>query len=53
MAERWDSKGYSRGLKGEEISLLSRILAVADAYDAMTSDRTYRKAMSRKEAILR
>jgi len=49
--ERWDGKGYPRGLKGEEIPLLCRILAVADAYDAMTSDRTYRKAMSREEAI--
>lgn len=49
--ERWDGKGYPKGLKGEKIPLLCRILAVADAYDAMTSDRTYRKAMSREEAI--
>ncbi|MBO8138643.1 MAG: diguanylate cyclase [Desulfotomaculum sp.] len=49
--ERWDGHGYPRGLKGEEIPLLCRILAVADAYDAMTSDRSYRKAMSRDEAI--
>lgn len=49
--ERWDGKGYPQGLKGEEIPLLCRILAVADAYDAMTSDRTYRKAMSREETI--
>jgi diguanylate cyclase (GGDEF)-like protein/PAS domain S-box-containing protein len=49
--ERWDGQGYPRGLKGEEIPLLCRILAVADTYDAMTSDRTYRKAMSREEAI--
>lgn len=49
--ERWDGKGYPRGLKGEEIPLLSRILAVADAYDAMTEDRVYRKAMSHEEAI--
>lgn len=49
--ERWDGKGYPRGIKGEEIPLLSRILAVADAFDAMTNDRTYRKAMSREEAI--
>ncbi|WP_003543358.1 HD domain-containing phosphohydrolase [Desulfotomaculum nigrificans] len=49
--ERWDGKGYPRGLKGEEIPLLCRILAVADAYDAMTNDRTYRKALSREEAI--
>jgi diguanylate cyclase (GGDEF)-like protein len=49
--ERWDGKGYPRGIKGEEIPLLSRILAVADAYDAMTSDRPYRKAMGREEAL--
>ncbi|HPO04437.1 MAG TPA: diguanylate cyclase [Bacillota bacterium] len=44
--ERWDGKGYPRGLIGEEIPLLSRILAVADAYDAMTQDGPYRKALS-------
>lgn len=49
--ERWDGKGYPQGLMGQEIPLLSRILAVADAFDAMTNDRTYRKAMSREEAI--
>lgn len=49
--ERWDGKGYPRGLKGEEIPLLSRILAVADAFDAMTHDRTYRKAMKSEEAL--
>lgn len=49
--ERWDGQGYPQGLKGEEIPVLCRILAVADAYDAMTSDRTYRKAMNREEAI--
>ncbi|HEY8490449.1 MAG TPA: GAF domain-containing protein, partial [Dehalococcoidia bacterium] len=43
--ERYDGKGYPRGLKGEEIPLGSRIFAVADAFDAMTSDRPYRKAM--------
>ena len=49
--ERWDGRGYPRGIKGEEIPQLSRILAVADAFDAMTNDRTYRKAMSREDAI--
>ncbi len=49
--ERWDGKGYPRGLKGEDIPLLSRILSVADAYDAMTEDRVYRKAMSKEDAI--
>lgn len=48
--ERWDGKGYPQGLKGEEIPLLSRILAVADVYDAMTQDRPYRRAMSKEEA---
>lgn len=49
--ERWDGKGYPRGLSGKEIPLLSRIIALADAYDAMTEDRVYRKAMSSDEAI--
>ncbi|MFZ5592223.1 MAG: HD-GYP domain-containing protein, partial [Bacillota bacterium] len=49
--ERWDGQGYPRGLRGEEIPLLCRILAVADAYDAMTSNRPYRRAMSRAEAV--
>ncbi len=49
--ERWDGNGYPGGFKGEEISLQSRIIAVADAYDAMTSDRPYRKGTSMDEAI--
>lgn len=49
--ERWDGKGYPRGLKGEDIPLACRILAVADAYDAMTNDRCYRLALSSKDAI--
>lgn len=49
--ERWDGKGYPRGLTGEEIPLSCRILSVADAYDAMTNDRVYRKAMSSQEAV--
>jgi diguanylate cyclase (GGDEF)-like protein/PAS domain S-box-containing protein len=49
--ERWDGNGYPRGLKEKEIPLLSRIIAIADAYDAMTNDRVYRKAMSKEEAI--
>ncbi len=44
--ERFDGKGYPRGLKGAEIPLLGRILAVTDAYSAMTTDRPYRKALS-------
>lgn len=49
--ERWDGKGYPRELKGEEIPINCRILAVADAFDAMTNDRVYRKAMIREQAI--
>ena len=49
--ERWDGKGYPNQIAGERIPLLSRILAVADAYDAMTEDRVYRKALSQEQAI--
>jgi HD-GYP domain-containing protein (c-di-GMP phosphodiesterase class II) len=45
--ERWDGKGYPDGLLGEKIPFLSRILAVADTYDAMASDRAYRKRIER------
>lgn len=48
--EKWDGKGYPKGLRGEEISLQARIIAVADAFDAMTSDRPYKKAVGRDEA---
>lgn len=44
--ERWDGKGYPSGLKGKDIPVVSRIIAVADAFDAMTSTRSYRKAMN-------
>jgi diguanylate cyclase (GGDEF)-like protein/PAS domain S-box-containing protein len=49
--ERWDGKGYPQGMKGKQIPLLSRILAVADSYDAMVNDRYYRKALSHAAAI--
>ncbi|AFA47382.1 HD domain-containing protein [Acetobacterium woodii] len=49
--ERWDGRGYPKGLKGEEISIQGRIVAVADSFDAMTSDRTYRKGLAQEEAI--
>jgi HD-GYP domain-containing protein (c-di-GMP phosphodiesterase class II) len=49
--ERWDGKGYPKGLKGEEIPLFSRILAVAEAYDAMVSGRPYKEAMSGEEVL--
>lgn len=44
--ERWDGRGYPRGLRAEEIPLGARIIAVADTFDAMTSDRPYRKALA-------
>ncbi|MBI2877087.1 MAG: response regulator [Candidatus Tectomicrobia bacterium] len=50
--ERWDGTGYPDGLAREEIPLLARILAVADAFDAMTSDRPYRKARSFCDSLL-
>jgi HD-GYP domain-containing protein (c-di-GMP phosphodiesterase class II) len=50
--ERPDGLGYPNGLAGDEIPLEARILAVADAYEAMTSDRVYRPAMSPGEARL-
>ncbi len=49
--EWWDGQGYPQGLKGEEIPLECRILAIADAFDAMTNDRPYHRALSREEAI--
>lgn len=50
--ERWDGTGYPIGLKAEDIPLLSRILSVADSYDAMINDRPYKEAISKNEAIL-
>lgn len=49
--ERWDGQGYPQGLVGEEIPLLSRIIAIVDAYDAMTQDRSYRKAITKQKAL--
>ena len=49
--ERWDGTGYPRGMAGESIPLESRILAVADAFDALTHDRAHRKAVSATEAV--
>ena len=43
--ERWDGKGYPKGLKGDDIPFVSRIITIADAYDAMTSERSYRSAL--------
>ncbi|MGB7025188.1 MAG: HD domain-containing phosphohydrolase [Candidatus Acidiferrales bacterium] len=49
--EKWDGSGYPDGLKGEEIPLTARILQVTDIYDALTTDRPYRKALPPEEAI--
>jgi len=49
--ERWDGKGYPKGLKGEEIPFVSRIIAIVDSYDAMTSERSYRGALPEKFVI--
>ncbi len=48
--ERWDGRGYPDGLAGEQIHLCSRIIAIADTFDAMTSDRPYRRGMDREQA---
>jgi len=49
--ERWDGAGYPYGLKGKEIPLHGRIMAIVDVYDALTSDRPYKKAFSNDEAV--
>ena len=49
--ERWDGKGYPRGIRGEEIPLLARLISIVDAYDVMTNGRPYKSAMSKKEAV--
>ena len=49
--EKWDGSGYPRGLKGEAIPLAARIFAVVDVWDALISDRPYRKAWTQKKAL--
>ncbi len=49
--EHWDGNGYPRGLSKDEIPLISRIITIADAFDAMTTDRPYRKAMNARDAV--
>lgn len=48
--ERWDGRGYPKGLRGTDIPVYARIISIADSFDAMTSDRSYRKAMTLEEA---
>ncbi len=50
--ERWDGNGYPKGIVGDNISLIARIIAVADGYDAMVSPRTYKQPMTPKDALL-
>lgn len=49
--EKWDGSGYPRGLVGEGIPRAARIIAIADAYDAMTSERVYKSALSQEQSI--
>jgi putative nucleotidyltransferase with HDIG domain len=49
--EKWDGSGYPRGLRNTEIPIAARIFAVVDVWDAITSDRIYRKAMTKTEAL--
>ncbi len=49
--EKWDGTGYPRGLNGEEIPMSARLFAIADVWDALTSDRPYRAAWSEEEAL--
>ena len=49
--EAWDGSGYPAGMEGEEIPLLARIIAICDSFDAMSSSRTYRRAMPRAEVL--
>jgi PAS domain S-box-containing protein len=49
--ERWDGQGYPRGLKGDKIPLSAQILAIADVYDALTTERTYKKAYAHSSAL--
>jgi putative two-component system response regulator len=49
--EKWDGSGYPRGLKGDQIPLVARLFAVVDVWDALTSNRPYRPAWSKKDAL--
>jgi len=50
--ERWDGQGYPKGIKGDMITIPARVIAIADAYDAMTRERTYKKVLSKEDAII-
>ena len=49
--EKWDGSGYPNGLKGEEIPISGRIIAIADVFDALTTERPYKKAWSVEDAV--
>jgi putative two-component system response regulator len=51
--ENWDGSGYPQGLRGQDIPIGARIITIVDAYDAMTTDRPYRKALSLEEVVRR
>ena len=49
--ERWDGKGYPDGLKGDDIPISAQLVSMADVYDALTSERCYKKAFSHETAV--
>lgn len=49
--ERWDGRGYPDGLKGDEIPISAQLVSLADVYDALTSERCYKKAFSHEKAV--
>jgi putative two-component system response regulator len=49
--EKWDGTGYPRGLKGKDVSLMCRIVPIADVFDALTSERPYKKAWTPEKAV--
>jgi HD-GYP domain-containing protein (c-di-GMP phosphodiesterase class II) len=49
--ENWDGSGYPKGLKGKEIPFMARVLSIFDSYEAMTSERPYRKALTHDDAL--